>query len=162
MASDWPRRPSGRSSARSSSGRRSRTGPLGRAAIIASKGTLDLAYPPLILATTAATEGVPLIDVDELHGSLASYTIVDACEGFEHRHAHIAGAVLFPPGDAWERMDELPDGTPLAVVCGDQTRSAYVASILRRRGRDAVLVMGGMVDWLERGYPTERTPAPAA
>lgn len=105
------------------------------------------------------TETLPLIDVDDLHGSLAAYTVVDAREGFEYRHAHIEGAVLFPPGEAWERADELPARTPLAVVCGDQTRSAYVASILRRRGCDAVLVMGGMVDWLERGYPIERAAA---
>jgi hydroxyacylglutathione hydrolase len=85
--------------------------------------------------------------------------VVDAREGFEHRHAHIAGALLFPPGDAWERVDELPAGRRLAVVCGDQTRSAYVASVLRRQGLDAVLVMGGMVDWLERGYRVERTSA---
>src|SRR6266545_131314 len=106
--------------------------------------------------------GGPVQLVDELHGSPARYTVVDAREGFEYRHGHIAAALLFPPGDAWERADELPTGTPLAVVCGDQTRSAYVASILRRRGCEAVLVMGGMVDWLERGYPTERTPVPAA
>ncbi|HLF68833.1 MAG TPA: rhodanese-like domain-containing protein [Gaiellaceae bacterium] len=108
------------------------------------------------------TETLPLIDVDELHDELDRYTVVDAREGFEHRHGHVPGAVLFPPGDAWERADELPAGTPLAVVCGDQTRSAYVASVLRRRDRDAVLVMGGMVDWLERGFETERTAAPAA
>jgi rhodanese-related sulfurtransferase len=108
------------------------------------------------------TESLPVIDVDELRADLDRYTVVDAREGFEYRHAHIAGAVLLPPGDAWARADELPAGAPLAVVCGDQTRSAYVASILRRRGRDAALVMGGMVDWLERDYPTERTTAPAA
>lgn len=106
-----------------------------------------------------STETLPLIDVDELHASLGTYVVVDAREGFEHRHAHIAGALLFPPGDAWERVDELPAGRRLAIVCGDQTRSAYVASVLRRRGLDAVLVMGGMVDWLERGYRVERTSA---
>lgn len=106
-----------------------------------------------------STETLPLIDVDELHASLGTYAVVDAREGFEHRHAHIAGALLFPPGDAWERVDELPAGRRLAIVCGDQTRSAYVASVLRRRGLDAVLVMGGMVDWLERGYRVERTSA---
>ena len=44
----------------------------------------------------------------------------------------------------------------IAVVCGDQTRSVAVASMLQHAGRDARLVMGGMVDWLERGYPTEK------
>jgi hydroxyacylglutathione hydrolase len=107
------------------------------------------------------TASLALIDVDELHADLDRYAVVDAREGFEHRHGHIAGALLFPPGDAWERVDELPDEMPLAIVCGDQTRSAYVASVLRRHDKGAVLVMGGMVDWLERGYETERT-APAA
>lgn len=108
------------------------------------------------------TESLSLIDVDELHGALGDYTVIDAREGFEHRHAHITGAVLFPPGDAWESAHETPAGTPLAVVCGDQTRSAYVASVLRRHGRDAALVMGGMVDWLERDYPAERAPVSTA
>ena len=106
------------------------------------------------------TENLPLMDVDELQAGLDGFTVVDAREGFEHRHAHIAGAVLFPPGDAWARSGEpLPE--PLAVVCGDQARSAYVASILARAGRDARLVMGGMVDWLERGYPVEKRSVPA-
>ena len=104
------------------------------------------------------TESLPLLNVDELREDLAAFTVVDAREPFEHRHAHIAGAILLPPGDAWGRAADAPDG-PLAVVCGDQTRSAYVASILRRAGKDARLVMGGMVDWLERGYPVEKASA---
>jgi hypothetical protein len=31
--------------------------------------------------------------------------------------------------------------------------------MLQRAGRDVRLVMGGMVDWLERDYPVEREPA---
>ena len=38
----------------------------------------------------------------------------------------------------------------------DQIRPAPVASVLRRRGLDATLVVGGMVDWTKRGYPTEK------
>jgi hydroxyacylglutathione hydrolase len=105
-----------------------------------------------------ATEQLPLMDVDELRDGLEGFVVVDAREGFEHRHGHISGARLFPPGEAWERAGETPSGRPLAVVCGDQARSAYVASILKGRGRDARLVMGGMVDWLERGYPVEKSP----
>ncbi len=106
------------------------------------------------------TESLPLLDVDALRERLGELTVIDAREGFEHRHAHIAGAVLFPPGEAWERAPAAPEG-PLAVVCGDQTRSAYVASILQRHGKQPALVMGGMVDWLERGYPVEKQAARA-
>jgi hypothetical protein len=32
-----------------------------------------------------------------------------------------------------------------------------VASVLLRAGKPASLVFGGMADWLERGYPVEKT-----
>lgn len=106
-----------------------------------------------------ATAVLPLLDVDELHAALGELLVVDVREGFEYRHGHVPGAVLLPSGEAWERMGELPADRPLAVVCGDQTRSAAVASMLLHAGRDARLVMGGMVDWLERGLPVEHEPA---
>jgi hypothetical protein len=31
-----------------------------------------------------------------------------------------------------------------------------VASILARKGKNAKLVTGGMVDWIERDYPIEK------
>ena len=117
-----------------------------------------------LAAWRAAGEPVaelPLLDVDELHGHLDHYLVLDVREGFEFRHGHVAGAELLPSGEAWERVEDLPGNRPIAVICGDQTRSAAVASMLLRAGRDARLVMGGMVDWLERGYPIEKQPVPA-
>jgi hydroxyacylglutathione hydrolase len=105
------------------------------------------------------TSELPLLDVDELHARLDALEVLDVREPFEYRHGHIPGARLLPSGKAWSRLDEVPAGRPLAVVCGDQTRSAAVASMLQHAGRDVRLVMGGMVDWLERGYPLVREPA---
>jgi hydroxyacylglutathione hydrolase len=99
---------------------------------------------------------LPVIDVDELHARHTAYDVIDAREGFEFRHGHIAGAVLVPSAEAWERAASIGAERPLAVVCGDQVRSSLVASILLRRGKKAVLVLGGMVDWLERGFPVEK------
>jgi hydroxyacylglutathione hydrolase len=103
-----------------------------------------------------AVERLRIIDVDELRADLDRYLVIDAREGYEYRHGHIAGAILLPSGEAWTRAEALSSGRPLAVVCGDQVRSSLVASILLRIGRPAVLVMGGMVAWLERGYPLEK------
>ena len=103
-----------------------------------------------------AMQHLPVIDVDELGARLDSYTVVDAREGYEYRYGHIAGAILLPSGEAWQRAQGLSSGRPLAVICGDQVRSSFVASILSRVGSDAVLVMGGMADWQERGYPLEK------
>lgn len=105
------------------------------------------------------TVELPLLDVDELREQLDALEVLDVREPFEFRHGHIPGARLLPSGEAWSRLEELPAGRVIAVVCGDQTRSAAVASMLQRAGRDVRLVMGGMVDWLERGYPVEREPA---
>ena len=105
------------------------------------------------------TVELPLLDVDALRARLDALEVLDVREPFEFRHGHIPGARLLPSGDAWSRLEEVPVDRAIAVVCGDQTRSAAVASMLQRAGRDVRLVMGGMVDWLERGYPVEREPA---
>jgi hydroxyacylglutathione hydrolase len=107
------------------------------------------------------TESIDVMDVDTLRDRLAEVQVVDVREGFEYRHAHIAGAVCVPWTQTWEPPGELPDGRTLAIVCGDEVRSAAAASILRRSRYRPALVLGGMVDWLERGYPVEKTK-PAA
>jgi hydroxyacylglutathione hydrolase len=112
-------------------------------------------------AAGGEVETLPLLDVDELRDSLDDMLVLDVREGFEFRHGHVAGAVLLPSGDAWAQAATIPGDRPIATICGDQTRSAYVASVLLRHGRDARLVMGGMVDWLERGYPVEKQPVTA-
>ena len=109
-------------------------------------------------ASGRSTAELPLLDVDELHERLDALEVLDVREPFEFRHGHVPGARLLPSGEAWARLDEVAGERPIAVVCGDQARSAAVASMLLHAGRDARLVMGGMVDWLERGYPVEREP----
>jgi hydroxyacylglutathione hydrolase len=104
-----------------------------------------------------AVERMRIIDVDELRADRDRYVVIDVREGFEYRHGHIAGAIPLPSGEAWTRAEALSGDRPMAVVCGDQVRSSLVASILLRAGREAVLVVGGMVGWLERGYPLEKT-----
>src|SRR4029077_10399379 len=84
-------------------------------------------------------ERLPVIDVDELEATLDRYLVVDVREPYEYRHGHIAGAVLVPSGDAWATADELSSERALAVICASQNRSALVASVLLRAGRQPVL-----------------------
>jgi hydroxyacylglutathione hydrolase len=94
-----------------------------------------------------------LLSVTELHEHTGAYLVLDVREGFEYRNGHVEGSVLLPTAEAWERAQEIESDRPIAVICDDQIRSAAVASMLQREGRDARLVTGGIVDWLERGYP---------
>jgi hydroxyacylglutathione hydrolase len=97
---------------------------------------------------------IPVLSVEELRDA-ADLVPVDARDLFEYKHGHVPRAVTLPWTEAWARAAQAPAGT-LAVICGDEVRSSLVASILRRGGRDVRLVVGGMVDWNERGFPVEK------
>lgn len=109
-----------------------------------------------LAAWRAAGEPVaalPLVSVDELHDHTADYLVLDVREGFEYRNGHVEGSVFLPTEESWERAREIQSDRPIAVLCDDEVRSAAVASMLQREGKDARLVTGGIVEWLERGYP---------
>jgi rhodanese-related sulfurtransferase len=108
-----------------------------------------------------ATAMLTLIDVDTLQSNLDAYRVVDTRERFEYKYGHIEGADNLDWTDAWALAPGVPDDRPIAVVCGDQVRSAFAASILQRLDKDVTLVFGGMVDWLERGYPVVKGLPPS-
>ncbi len=103
------------------------------------------------------TAELGLMTVDELHADLDQHRVVDTREGFEYRYGHIPGSQSIVWTEPWSTLEAVEDNPPLAIVCGDQVRSCYVASVMRRAGKDARLVFGGMVDWLERGFPVQKT-----
>jgi rhodanese-related sulfurtransferase len=103
-----------------------------------------------------SVSSMPVMRVDDLHDDIEFFQVVDAREPFEFRFGHIPGALMLPSMQAWEKAPEIQSAKPLAIVCGDQVRSALVASILMRTGSDARLVSGGMTDWLERGFSIEQ------
>ena len=108
-------------------------------------------------AAELPTESLPLLNVDDVEQRKGEFRVVDTREGFEFRYGHIPGAEQLDWTEAWGKLDQVPADKPIALVCGDQVRSAYLASLLQRAGKPALLVFGGMADWSERGYPVEKT-----
>lgn len=106
------------------------------------------------------TTRLDVLSVDDVKNRLAELQVVDAREPFEFRYGHVAGARLLPWTDAWKEAPAFTSDRPMAVICGDEVRSALVASILARSRHDVRLVTGGMVDWNERGFAVEKGPAP--
>lgn len=104
------------------------------------------------------TATLPLLNVDQIKDQPDAYHVLDTREGFEYRFGHVPGSTLLEWTEVWSQVDGVATDKPLAVICGDQVRSAYVASVLMRAGKPAQLVFGGMADWHERGYPVEKTP----
>jgi rhodanese-related sulfurtransferase len=85
---------------------------------------------------TAYASGVPLLDVRNPD---------------EYETAHVPGAILIPLGELESRLDEVPAGDPLYVICAAGGRSLAAAKGLVDAGHHAVSVSGGTNGWIERG-----------
>jgi rhodanese-related sulfurtransferase len=91
---------------------------------------------------------VPEVSVAQLPPDAA---LLDVRESAEWVAGHAPGATHLPMSELTGRMDELPDGDPLYVVCRSGARSARVAAYLSAQGYPAVNVEGGMQAWARHG-----------
>lgn len=90
----------------------------------------------------------------------AGATVVDVREPDEYVSGHVPGAVLIPLSEVPDRVDEVPQGETVYVICATGRRSARAAEHLSAEGRDAVNVAGGTKGWVEAGHPTTTGDTP--
>ena len=81
------------------------------------------------------------------------YLIVDVRTGEEYNEGHLEGALLLPVQELEERLDELPMDKPIIVYCRSGNRSRSAAEILVANGFTMIYDMGGISDWISKGYP---------
>src|SRR5277367_2647534 len=73
----------------------------------------------------------------------AGAVVLDVRQPDEYESAHVRGAVLIPLDQLTDRLDEVPEGDPLYVICAAGRRSLTATSALLESGRRAVSVAGG-------------------
>jgi rhodanese-related sulfurtransferase len=94
----------------------------------------------------------PEIDVDELARRLdVGATLVDVRQPAEFEEARIPGALLIPLAELPDRLDELPEGEPILLVCRSGARSARACEFLGEQGYDTTNVAGGTLAWIDSG-----------
>ena len=93
---------------------------------------------------------VPTVPADEVPSDAV---LLDVREDDEWVTGHAEGATHIPMGEVPARLDDVPEGDPLYVVCRSGGRSARVAAWLNQNGYDAVNVGGGMGEWEAVGRP---------
>lgn len=134
------------------------------AAIIAAAGRNPVqghlaAEPEALEAAGLALAGLEQLSIEELARRIAdgSVQVLDVRDPFEWAEGVIDGALLVSLGDLRGRLDELPRGRPLIVICESGVRATVAASLLRRHGLGQVSVVApeGMSDYAAR-YPTVR------
>jgi rhodanese-related sulfurtransferase len=81
--------------------------------------------------------------------------VLDVREPFEWDEVRIPNTTLIPLGDLAGRVNEVPKGAKIVVVCRSGNRSQEGRDILLKAGFENVTSMnGGVVNWLSMGYPT--------
>jgi rhodanese-related sulfurtransferase len=97
---------------------------------------------------------IPVEEVYEIITNGEDYFILDVRNQDEYDEAHIEGAVLIPVDTLESKLDELPWDKPIITYCKSGGRSAAAASILVENGFTEVYDMGGITEWIDKGYPT--------
>ena len=104
----------------------------------------------------------PLLPADLRAAPAGRYLVVDTRGAMAYRVGHVPGALNIRD-DHLEAM--LAQGVPfppdarVVLVCPVGEYSARVAALLRRRGREALSLTGGVVAWRDAGFPLERSPS---
>jgi rhodanese-related sulfurtransferase len=103
---------------------------------------------------------VPAVEAAEVPAGSA---LLDVREVDEWDAGHIEGALHIPLGELPARLDEVPDGDPLVIVCRSGQRSARAVAWLGQNGVQALNLEGGMRSWAAAGLPmvSETGEAPA-
>ncbi|HEV2722046.1 MAG TPA: rhodanese-like domain-containing protein [Thermoanaerobaculia bacterium] len=73
--------------------------------------------------------------------------VLDVREPWETEICRVEGSQLIPMGSLPQRLQELPRGRTIAVLCHAGARSYYVAEWLLAQGYEAVSVAGGINAW---------------
>jgi rhodanese-related sulfurtransferase len=107
------------------------------------------------MTATGPQPDAPEVDIDTFAAAHAKgAAVLDVRERDEYAAAHVPGAVLIPLGELGPRLDEVPAGRPLYVICATGGRSLRAATALQNQvGMQAVNVAGGTKAWIQTGRP---------
>ncbi len=103
------------------------------------------------------TEHGGLLTVYELKNLLDQNNelfVLDVRTDKEWKKEHIKDIDHIYVGHLKERLNEIPNSKPIAVICSVGNRGSIGASILRINGKKNVYnVLGGMIAWKKAGFP---------
>lgn len=80
--------------------------------------------------------------------------LIDVREPWEFEYCRIDGSLSIPLGQLAARIDEVPAGLPLVMVCHHGHRSFHAAAMLRHAGFTQVHnLRGGVEEWAAEVEP---------
>ena len=98
---------------------------------------------------------VPEVDLEAFEAAWREgATVLDVRNPDEYEEKHVPGAVLVPLPELGDRIDDVPEGRPLYVICARGGRSRSAAQAMRLQlGWPVLNVSDGTEGWAESGRP---------
>lgn len=88
-------------------------------------------------------------------GAHADHILIDVRTPEEFASGHIPGAVNISFDELAQRLNEIPQDKPVVLYCGSGNRSNQAAQILERAGYTQIYDLGGIITWVQQGYPVQ-------
>ena len=82
-------------------------------------------------------------------------TFVDVREPGEYDTVCAPGSINVPLSRLEERIDEIPGGRDVYLLCASGSRADAAAAILKENGRNPVVVTGGILAWEQARLPLD-------
>jgi rhodanese-related sulfurtransferase len=83
--------------------------------------------------------------------------VIDVRTTSEYRAGHIAGSINVPMDEIESRLEDIPLGKPVVMVCQSGRRSEMVRERLHGRIERPVCLEGGLAAWEKAGQPVVRS-----
>lgn len=82
-----------------------------------------------------------------------AHVLVDVRTTGEYKGGHLPKAINIPLSELHARVDEIPQGKPVVVVCATGNRSRSGANAIAKAGHEEVYnLVGGTMRWRMMGY----------
>jgi rhodanese-related sulfurtransferase len=113
---------------------------------------------PAATPITAITQSLPqaqtITQISVTHLQTDDGIVLDVREPWEYEAGHVPGSVLIPLGELGSRLQELPNGEAIYIICRSGNRSQQAAQLLVRAGFAHIHnVQGGMLAYEQAGLP---------
>ncbi len=94
---------------------------------------------------------------DQFYETKADHVLVDVRSKSEYKDGHLPGAINIPLDQLTDKLNKIPKGKTVIVVCASGNRSASGSKLLAQAGyEDVYNLQGGTMRWKMNGFPLER------
>ena len=87
-----------------------------------------------------------------IKSSSNDYFLIDVRTPEEFAEGYIKSANLIPVTEIENRLGEIPKDKQVIVYCRSGNRSRTAAEVLVNNGFDKVYDLGGIIDWINKGF----------